>query len=209
MNSPTLVTGPVVEPISLAEAKMHLRIDDLSPDLTPDNILISALIVASRQWAEDFQNRAYITQEWDLFLDRFPRRERYIEIPRAPLMAIESLSYYDGTATQTVSFLDPSGTALLETDDYIVDTASEPGRLCLKNASSWPVALRQAKSVQIRFLAGYGDAGANVPEEIKAAIKLKLSDLYENRGDSDSAFVESTREKAVKALLWPRRIVPI
>lgn len=205
-DAPILVTPPSVEPVSLSEAKMHLRIDDSSPDTTPDNALILALISASRQWAEDFQNRAYITQEWDLFLDRFPRHDRFIEIPRPPLQAVESLSYFDGTTTIVISFLDPSGTALLETDDYIVDTASEPGRLCLKYASSWPTAVRQAKSVQIRFLAGYGDAGSDVPQEIRTAILLKLSNLYENRGDVDP---DDNYDRAAKALLWLRRGVPI
>lgn len=206
MNSSQLVTGPVVEPVSLSEAKMHLRIDDASPDTTPDDLLISALIVASRRWAEDFQNRAYITQEWDLFLDRFPRYERYIEIPRAPLQAIASLSYFDGATTQMISFLDPSGTALMETADYIVDTASDPGRLCLKHGSSWPVATRQAKAVQIRFLAGYGDAASDVPQEFRAAILLKLTNLYENRGDTDP---NENYDRAAKAILWLRRSVPI
>jgi uncharacterized phiE125 gp8 family phage protein len=197
------ITAPAEEPISLDEAKNHLRIDTSPVTPHPDDNLVTRKIKEARHWCEDFQNRAYITQIWKQYLDRFPCRN-YIEIPLPPLQSIVSLSYKDETGIlQAVSFLDPSGTSLLETDDYIVDIASEPGRLVLKDNKSWPWTSRDVQSVQIIFVAGYG-AASEVPDDYKAAIYLKLSDFYENRGDGDSA-----SEDAAKSLLWPDRIISI
>jgi uncharacterized phiE125 gp8 family phage protein len=193
-----LVTAPAEEPISLDEAKNHLRIDTY-----PDDDLVTRQIKAARRWCENYQNRAYVTQTWTLYLDRFPRGN-YIEVPLPPLQSIASLSYKDENGDlQTVSFLDPSGTALLSTDDYDIDIASEPGRLVLKDGAAWPGTSRNTQSVQINFVAGYG-AAADVPEDIKTAIYLKLSDIYENRGDSGSA-----NESAAESFLDPDRIKPL
>lgn len=200
-----MVTAPALEPVSLEEAKLHLRVDDDSPSTNLDDSLIEAVIKASRQWAEQFQNRAYITQTWNLYLDSFPR-EKYIEIPKPPLQYVVSMTYKDGSgASQAVSFLDPSGTALLETDDYLIDIAREPGRLYLKSGKAWPASLNEAQAVTIQFVAGYGDA-ADVPAMVKQSILLKVSSLYENRGDADAP---EGYERAAKCMLWPERVVPI
>lgn len=207
MISVKLITAPAVEPVSLAEAKLHLRLDveETSPVTThPDDSLIAALIEAARDWAERFSNRAYITQTWRLSMAAFPT-ERYIELPRPPLQSLVSLSYWDGSAVQVGSFLDPSGTSLLETDEYLVDTESHPGRLCLKPGLSWPTIESRANAVQIEYIAGYGAAAA-VPERVKAAIKLRISEMYENRGDQPA---DPRYKSAAEMLLWMDRIVPI
>jgi uncharacterized phiE125 gp8 family phage protein len=206
MISKRQVTAPETEPITLGEAKHHLYLDESPETAHPDDDLITAFIVACREWAEGFQNRAYITQTWDMYLEGFPHRgHRSIDIPLPPLQHLISLTYNDGSTNQVISFLDPSGSPIMETADFIVDESTEPGRLCLKPGRSWPAAVHQAKSVQIRFVAGYGEA-ADVPERFKAAMKLKLTDLYENRGEMEPG---SNYEKAARSLLWMKRIVPI
>jgi uncharacterized phiE125 gp8 family phage protein len=200
-----MTTAPAEEPVSRDEAKLHLKIDTSPPTAHPDDSLVDVLIKAARRWCERYQNRAYVTQTWTLYLDRFPD-EDYVEIPLPPLQCVESMTYKDAAGTtQTVSFLDPSGTAQLETDDYLVDVARKPGRLYLKYGAYWPSTLDEAQAVQIRFVAGYGLA-ADIPEEVKSAICLKLSDLYENRGDEAPG---GRFEAAVESLLWPDRIMPI
>ncbi len=207
MISVKRITAPSEEPVTLAEAKVQLRIegDDASPATThPDDALVLALIETSRDWAERFSNRAYITQTWRLSMDAFPA-EKYIKMPLPPLQSLVSLSYWDGSAVRVVSFLDPSGTALLETDDYIVDIEGQPGRLCLKPGRSWPAVETRANAVQVEFVAGYGDA-AYVPERVKTAIKLRITDMYENRGDQPS---DPRYKSAAEMLLWMDRIIPI
>ena len=58
-----LVIPPAEEPVSLAEAKQHLRVD--SGD---DDLLIGSLISAARQAAETKTGRQLITARWKLLL---------------------------------------------------------------------------------------------------------------------------------------------
>lgn len=189
-----IYTQPIEEPVYLDEAKSHLRVE---ADVTDDDILIDAMIVAARRHCESFLGRALITQTWDLYLDAFPDCG-YIELPLPPLASVTTVKYKDSDGT-------------LQTWDaanYIVDTVSEPGRICLANSISWPTTYDEVQAVQIRFVCGYGTASA-VPQNIKHAILLKLTDLFENRGDSERSFVTNTLDQAVEALLWPDRQVPI
>ena len=62
-----LVTPPAEEPVSLADAKLHLRVD-----FTDDDALITSLIAAARQAAETLTGRQIVTARWKLVLDSFP-----------------------------------------------------------------------------------------------------------------------------------------
>jgi len=192
-------TAPSVEPVTLYEAKIQLRIDE-SPDAAHrDDDYVTSLIEACRKWCEAFQNRAYITQTWDLYLDEFPGKD-YIEIPLPPLQSVTYLKYKDTDGT-----LQTWGTS-----NYVVDINREPGRIALAYGISWPLIYDEMQAVQIQFIAGYGDAATSVPEAVKTAIKLKITELYENRGDADMrADVREIYEDAIKTLLWPDRITPI
>jgi uncharacterized phiE125 gp8 family phage protein len=86
---------PVAEPISLVEAKLHLRVDH-----TTDDELIKTLITASSQWCEAYEGRAYMVRTSQLKLDSFGR----IYLPFPPVQSVSSITYVDteGT-TQTLS----------------------------------------------------------------------------------------------------------
>ena len=73
-----LVTPPAAEPVSLSEAKEHSRITG-----TDEDDLITTFIEAAREYCEEYQNRAYITQTWDLSLDEFP--DSPYSLPKPPL----------------------------------------------------------------------------------------------------------------------------
>ena len=60
-----LATHPEVEPVTLAEAKAHLRLDT-----DADDAYVSALISAARERVELFLRRALITQSFVGRLDR-------------------------------------------------------------------------------------------------------------------------------------------
>lgn len=168
----TLTAPPAEEPLDLADAKAHLRVD-----VTDDDALIEALIAAAREYAETYCNRALITQEWTLTMDDFPRapsmglpRPREFHVPKPRLQSVASITYIapDGT-TQT---LDPT--------TYLVDVASLQGRVALAHACVWPVVLHQANSVAVAFTAGYG-AAADVPKGIVQAMLLLVGHWYEAR----------------------------
>lgn len=184
-----LVTPPAEEPVSLEEAKSHLRLEGVD-----DDAYVAVLIAAARRRCEAYQSRAYITQTWDLYLDGFPAGD--IRIPIAPLESVVSVKYKDTAGSMQT--LDPSC--------YVVDTASEPGRISPACGQSWPSTYGEINAVEIRFVAGYG-AAADVPEHIRQAILMTVGDLYEHRGGEEG--VDRDIERAVEALLWPDRIVPV
>jgi uncharacterized phiE125 gp8 family phage protein len=161
-----LITAPQAEPITLAEAKSHLRIT-----ANDEDALIETWIKAAREYCEGYQNRAYITQTWELALDSFPN-ERIMKIPLPPLQSVTSIKYYDTEGTETV----------FPSDDYEVDTYSEPGRISLGYGKSWPSSiLRPVNGVIITFTAGYGDTAADVSEKVKQAIKVLIGLLIMRR----------------------------
>ena len=82
------ISAPSLEPITNADAKLHLRVDS-----NEDDDLLTSLINAAREFCEGFQHRAFITQTWELWLDGWPDKD-YIEIP-LPLILI-SRSLDDG-----------------------------------------------------------------------------------------------------------------
>jgi uncharacterized phiE125 gp8 family phage protein len=183
-----LATAPAEEPISKAEAKLHLRVD-----ISDDDDLITSYIITARRRAEKISGRAFVTQTWDYVLDAFPAGDT-LKIPFPPLQSITSIKYYDEDGTEyTVS----SG-------DYYVDTYGEPGRVVLKSSATWPsISLREANGVIVRFVAGYGDAD-DVPEEFKQAIYLLVGHFYENREAVTDARLLPTPD-GVMALLWMDR----
>jgi uncharacterized phiE125 gp8 family phage protein len=184
-----IATAPATEPVSLDEAKLHLRVD-----ISDDDNLITSYIVTARRRAEKIAGRAFVTQAWDYVLDAFPRSS-ILEIPKPPLQTISSIKYYDGDGTDYV----------FDSANYYVDGYSEPGRLVLKSSVTWPsISLREANGVIVRFIAGYGDA-SDVPEEFKQAIYLLVAHFYENREAVSDARLLPTPD-GVMALLWMDRM---
>jgi uncharacterized phiE125 gp8 family phage protein len=185
---------PTVEPVSLDEAKSHLRIDS-----TDQDVLIASYIKTARVYCEQFQNRSYITQSWELWLDSFPSVD-FIEIPLPPLQSVTSIAYYDMTNTATTVLAAAFGTT------YFVDSKNEPGKLCLGYGASWPTTtLRPYNGVCITFVSGYGIAEL-ISENIKSAIKLIVGHLYEHREmTTDKPLTEIPM--AAESLLWMERVL--
>jgi uncharacterized phiE125 gp8 family phage protein len=182
-----LITPPSEEPVSLDEARAHLRLESGEDDYLSD------LIAAARRHCESFQGRGYATQTWDLYLDGFPRG--CIKVPLPPLQSITFIKYKDCSGVLQT----------LDTSAYVVDAYSEPALVFRAYGESWPSTYPEPNAVQIRFVAGYG-AASDIPPEIKQAILLKIADLYENRGDEQAG---KRMEEAVESLLWADRIVPV
>lgn len=216
-----LSTPPAEEPVSLAEAKLHLRIDT-----TEDDALITGLIAAARVDAENACRRAFVTQKFDLFMDEFPRpdssllwtwaapndtfvppimsaprgytvrvRGSTFEIPFPPLQSVDSIKYFDPDGTEQT--LDPAA--------YMVDDASSPG--VVAPLSAWPATQNRMNAVKVSFTAGYGDAAA-VPAGIKAWMLMRIAALYENREEvAVGARVVVLELPFVDRLLDPYRIL--
>jgi uncharacterized phiE125 gp8 family phage protein len=186
----TLVTPPATEPVSLPEAKAHLRVDG-----TDEDTLINTLITAAREYCEQIQGRSYITQTWELTLDAWPA-EPEIRLPRPPLQSVAWVQYRDQSGIEYT--LDPPA--------YVVDSRSEPGRIVLASGQSWPpVTLYPAGAITVRFTAGYGDAAA-VPQRVRQAILLLVGHWYANREAVLIGSISKEIEMSVHALLSLDRV---
>jgi len=174
-ESLTLVEPPEVEPVSLALAKKQCRID---ADITEDDDLLEAIIIpAARKFVESLAKRAFITQTWQFNLDAFPFHRSWtligspIYVPKPPLQQVNVVRYLDNT-----------GDAIeIDEDSYVVDNASEPGRIVRKNGQAWPVAGFYPSSVQIEAVCGYGDTADLVPANYRQAILLMVGHYYRVR----------------------------
>jgi len=193
-----LTTPPANEPLGVQEVKTYLRVDDVT-DTSEDNYL-SALITAAREYCETFQNRAYITQTWQMSFDHWP--SGVIELPRGNLKTLQSVSYKNSVGIVTT---------LTETQQYVVSTRGVLGRLSPPYAQPWPPFVPfPLDAIVIEFTCGYGDTAETVPQKVKQAMKLLISHWYENRTPlSDTGQAPGEIAFAVSALLWMDRIAPL
>ena len=162
---------PAVEPIALADAKLHLRVD-----ITQDDALITALIVAARQFAESLTGRSFVTQTWQLTLDCFPI---CIQLERGVVQRINSITYRDMSgAIQTVPFDAPANGIQRSTDGNIVaDLTTLPARIAPAFGRIWPIPMPEIGAVTVNYTAGYG-IDTDVPEGIKRWMLLRIGSLY-------------------------------
>lgn len=187
-----LITAPAAEPITLAEAKLHLRIED---SVTDEDDLIESLIVAAREAAEHETGRALITQTWELVIDAFPACA--IELPKSRLLGITSVIYVDAAGDSQT----------LDSSAYTADTDQEPGWVLPAVDTEWPETLDTANAVRIRYTAGYGAAAAAVPDAIKAWMKLRLGALYRHREELSGIASHELAGRFTDRLLDPFRIM--
>ena len=174
-----LVTPPAGEPVTLLEAKQHLRVD-----VDDDDALIGSLIAAARQAAETITGRQLMTARWKLVLDAFPGATfahagtgatfslpaHAVLLAKCPVQSVLSIEYLDMNGTLQT----------MHAEDYVLDAACEPARLSPAFGKSWPPTLPQIGAITVTFDAGYGLASA-VPEGIKSWIKLRVGSLYGHR----------------------------
>jgi uncharacterized phiE125 gp8 family phage protein len=162
-----LITPPSVEPFTLSEAKLHCRIR-----ISDEDALISKWITAARRKVEKDTGRALLTQTWDLFLDSFYSDDSYhtIVVPYPPLQSVTSVNSTNTAGAETVW---PSS-------NYVVDTASEPGRIALSDLGSWPSSLRMFQPGRVRFVAGYATA-ADIPGELLQAMAKLIAGYDQSR----------------------------
>ena len=159
-----LITPPTLQPLSLAEVKLHLRMSSADEDS-----LLNIYIAAAAQACEQYTGRAIMPQTWELTLDAFPGA---FELTRVPAASITSLKYWNEAGTQIT--LDPFTYSLDNADDfgsaYVVPEVD----------AQWPTARVQVNAVALRYVAGWPDA-ANVPQSLKSWMLLQIGAMYENR----------------------------
>jgi uncharacterized phiE125 gp8 family phage protein len=184
-----LTTAPASEPVTLAEAKAHLRIEH-----TLDDTYIEVLIAAARQHVEAHCWRGLITQTWELVLEQFPDDTIGVVLPKGRVASITSVKYIDTDGVEQTC----------AADVYDLDNDSEPSRLLLAYDQDWPSTRDQWDAVRIRYVVGT-DA-ANVPAAVKQAVLMLVSQMYEHRTPEVVGTIVSPVKFAVDALLAPHRL---
>lgn len=160
-----------VATVAVATCDFGVSVLRESPYSTEDDD-VTDLIVTAREYCEGVQERAYITQTWNLTLEAFPD-SGVISLPLPPLISVTAaeFKYYDGANTLTV----------LPAAYYVVDTASEPGRICLAYGYAWPSTYQRPDAIVVRFVAGYGATAATVPRRVKHAMRLLIGAWFRDR----------------------------
>ncbi len=183
-----LTSGPAVEPVTVAEAKAHLRLDSAAED-----VLLASLLLTSRLHVEAALGLALINQTWMLVLDRWPA-DSCVEIPIAPLQGITAVRVRDAAGAATV----------IAPTSYLVDIASKPPRLVWNNAAP-PSPGRVANAIEIDISAGFGATAASVPAPLKHAIAMLTAHWYEHRDPIEIGSSTARIPDAISDLIQPFR----
>jgi hypothetical protein len=216
-----LVEAPALEPLSLSDAALYLRLASDNGGPVDQDLL--GFLTEARQKCETLLRRAFLTQTWQLSLKNWPGRDyqnwpqnipsdldqyyryNYIPLPMAaPLDSVSSVTYLDTSASS--STMPPGNVA----GGYNVDQNFEPGRIVLPFSQIWPTTiLLPGAPIQIVYVCGYPDVdtwqsqfeGANAAIQ---GIKLILTYRYVYKVPS----IESNESLAgaLDDLLGPYRI---
>jgi uncharacterized phiE125 gp8 family phage protein len=157
-----LLAGPAEEPLSLAETKAFLKLDD-----TAEDALVTTLIAAARLHVEGITAKAMVAQTWRVVLSKWPP-EREVALPVGPLLSLEAVTAYDddGEATE------------IDVEQFELDVATPRLRL---PATFDPPLVRERQGIEIDYVAGYGSDPEDVPADLKHAMLVLVAYWFEHR----------------------------
>lgn len=177
-----VVSAPEDEPITLDEARWHLRVDVFgSPPESDDDAWLEGIgIPAARQWAEGYTGLVIAQQTLEVVLQAFPA---YIELPVGPVRSVASITYLD--ADNIEQTLDPA--------EYTLDAVVSPPRVY--PVTAWPAIGSDRNPIRVRYEAGYdllaeSPQGFPLPPNARIGMLLMLGSLYENRENDTTANVQ-------------------
>jgi uncharacterized phiE125 gp8 family phage protein len=167
--NPILIAGPAVEPVSVANMRAFLRLDDAAEDE-----LIAALVKTARQAVEAAAGRLLIAQTWRVAIDRWPH-DGLVVLPLSPLLAVETIQVFDAAGVAT----------LLTSTQYRADALSDPPRIVVEALAPQPARAPGGIEVEVRL--GYGASTDAVPPPLRQAVRMLAAHWFEHRGDETGA----------------------
>lgn len=169
-TSYTLQAAESTKPITLAEVKSFLKIDDSDSDSE-----LTLLIDVVTNKAEQITGRDFITKTYKTYLDCFPTSSSIgIEILKSRLQTITSVKYLVSGVLTT-----------FDSTNYYITDKQEYAAIWLFDTKTYPtdVDVNRRQAVEIIFTAGYGATAAAVPADLRRAMLGHVNLLNENRGD--------------------------
>ena len=159
-----IITDVSTEPVTLTQAKAHLRIET-----SDDDTYITTLITIAREYCENITKRALATQTLELILDDFPSCD-YIKLPMSPVQSVTSIKYTDSDEDETT----------WSSDDYVANLDVLPEIITPAYSKVFPTFTPlPTGAVRIRYVAGHKSDGVALPKAIYHAMLLIISHLYE------------------------------
>ncbi|MBO0134552.1 head-tail connector protein [Agrobacterium burrii] len=158
-----LINPPQTEPLTLAEVKAHLRLDSGDEDA-----LLTTLIRTAREHLERTTGLCLLRQTWRLYLDRWPQTG-VILIGKGPVQTIETILVFGSDGRETN----------ITAADKLLDGTARPARLWLRDPLTPG---RAMNGIEIDFIAGYGEAGTDVPDALKRAMLMHVAQMFAFRG---------------------------
>ena len=200
------LTAPVVEPVDLKQAKLFLRVEH-----DVDDGLIEGMIKSARQAIEAFTARSLLRQEWRFTLNAgyaaaqsdqhylscgYNSGGKGIELPRSPFLELLC----------EPKIIDDYGTRPIR--NYRLDPA---GRLANMHFGPEVAQVLSGKSsLQIDFAAGYGTRPSEVPDPIKHALLMIVTQLYDNRsGANDNTSLSVPMNDTVVRMIKPYQVLRV
>jgi len=182
-----LITGPALEPVSLADVKAHLRIEQ-----DEDDALLAAAIASARIHVEVATRRALIRQNWRVYLDEWPKG-RAIELPVAPVISVNAVTFYDIVGAPT----------LWDAANWRLEAMANPARLVAKVR---PAPALYDNGIEIEVTAGYGVSSIDVPAPLRQAILILVTHWYEHRGMVGHDLAGAIAPAGFEALIAPYKV---
>jgi len=163
MKTYQVITPASTYPVSLTEAKSHLKVDT-----TADDTYITSIIKAATQLSEEYTNRFFIDTVIEQTCSDFAQLQTLF---KSKVSAVAHVKYYDSdNSLQTLS-----------ATIYDTQLQYEPSQIQLADDKSFPEITKRNDAVVARYTVGYGSAASYVPEIIKQAVLLTIGNFYQNR----------------------------
>jgi uncharacterized phiE125 gp8 family phage protein len=159
------VTAPATAPITLAEAKAQMKVESSDDDTIIQRLIDAAVNFVDAQGA---LGKAMITQTWGQWLSPNPGT---VYLLLGPVQSVSAVKYYDVDGTlQTATLAD-------------FNVFGTPNRISVlpKSGKAWPVTQTRDDAIKIEYIIGYGSTSASVPETVRHALIMLVSNWYENR----------------------------
>ncbi len=183
MKTYQVTTAASLYPVTLTEAKSHLKVDT-----SADDTYIESIIKAATQLSEEYTNRFFINTVIDQTCSSFAELQTLF---KSKVNDVQYVKYYDSNESLQT----------LADTEYDKMLSYEPAQIQLADGKSFPAITKRNDAVICRYTVGYGSAASDVPEIIKQAILLTIGNFYQNRNSVVVGRIATELPQNVKWLL--------